>query len=65
MLNTRPFKGANVFISRNLVPPEVFDALLDGLKLNGADVFLCCDPSRHGPNDFHIISSPDHVGSIN
>lgn len=60
MLNTRPFKGANVFISRNLVPPEVFDALLDGLKLNGADVFLCCDPSRHGPNDFHIISSPDH-----
>ncbi|CAK7346916.1 unnamed protein product [Dovyalis caffra] len=60
MLNTKPFKGANVFMSRNLVPPEVFDALLDALKLNGADVFLCCDPSRHGLNDFHIISSSDH-----
>ncbi|XP_050213388.1 uncharacterized protein LOC126664850 isoform X2 [Mercurialis annua] len=60
--NSRPktFKGANVFMSRNLVPPEVFDALLDALRLNGADVFLCCDPSRNAPNDFHIISSPDH-----
>ncbi|KAG5245964.1 BRCT domain-containing family protein [Salix suchowensis] len=62
MLSTKSFKGVNVFMSRNLVPPEVFDALLDALKLNGADVFLCCDPSRHGHNDFHIISSPDHVG---
>uniref|UniRef100_A0A6N2MA89 BRCT domain-containing protein n=1 Tax=Salix viminalis TaxID=40686 RepID=A0A6N2MA89_SALVM len=60
MLSTKSFKGVNVFMSRNLVPPEVFDALLDALKLNGADVFLCCDPSRHGHNDFHIISSPDH-----
>ncbi|KAJ8762935.1 hypothetical protein K2173_023064 [Erythroxylum novogranatense] len=56
----KTFKGANVFMSRNLVPPEVFDAVLDALKLNGANVFLCCDPSRNGPNDFHIISSPDH-----
>ncbi|KAL2458112.1 transcription coactivator [Abeliophyllum distichum] len=54
------FKGANVFMSRNLVPPELFDALHDALKLNGAQVFLCCDPSRNAPNDYHVISSPDH-----
>ncbi|KAF3447039.1 hypothetical protein FNV43_RR12219 [Rhamnella rubrinervis] len=61
MLNAKAFKGANVFMSRNLVPPEIFDALHDALKQNGAEVFLCCDPSRSGPDDFHIISSPDHV----
>lgn len=61
MMKAKPFKGANVFMSRNLVAPEIFDALLDALKLNGADVFLCCDPSRTGANDFHVISSSDHV----
>ncbi|KAK9050118.1 hypothetical protein SSX86_030912, partial [Deinandra increscens subsp. villosa] len=54
------FKGANVFMSRNLVPPEIYDSLHDVLKDNGADIFLCCDPSRNGPNDYHIISSQDH-----
>ncbi|XP_074262964.1 uncharacterized protein LOC141585822 isoform X2 [Silene latifolia] len=54
------FKGANVFMSRNLVPPEVFDALHDALKLNGAHVFLCSDPSRNSPHDFHVISSDLH-----
>ncbi|XP_042507747.1 DNA topoisomerase 2-binding protein 1-A-like isoform X2 [Macadamia integrifolia] len=54
------FKGANVFISPNLVPPEIFDTLHDALKQNGAEVYLCCDPSRTGPNDYHIISSPKH-----
>ncbi|EPS65440.1 hypothetical protein M569_09337, partial [Genlisea aurea] len=54
------FEGENVFMSRNLVPPELFDTLHDALKLNGAHVFLCCDPSRNGPNDYHVISSPDH-----
>ncbi|XP_008781616.2 DNA topoisomerase 2-binding protein 1-A isoform X2 [Phoenix dactylifera] len=54
------FSGANVFLSRSLVAPEVFDALHDALRLNGAQVFLCCDPSRSGPNDYHVISSPDH-----
>ena len=58
---TQLFKGANVFMSRNLVPPEVFDALLDTFKLNGAEIFLCCDPSRNGPSDFHVIASPQHV----
>ncbi|KAI3448827.1 hypothetical protein Pfo_005492 [Paulownia fortunei] len=57
---TKVFKGANVFMSRNLVPPELFDALHDALKLNGAQVFLCCDPSRNGPNDYHVIASPEH-----
>ncbi|XP_059630648.1 uncharacterized protein LOC132273665 isoform X2 [Cornus florida] len=57
---TKTFKGANVFISRNLVPPEIFDSLHDALKHNGAEVFLCSDPSRNGPNDYHIISSNDH-----
>ncbi|KAM7518765.1 hypothetical protein LguiB_017727 [Lonicera macranthoides] len=57
---TKTFKGANVFMSRNLVPPEMFDSLHDALKHNGADVFLCCDPSRNGPNDYHLISSLDH-----
>ncbi|KAA8546448.1 hypothetical protein F0562_002813 [Nyssa sinensis] len=56
----KTFKGANVFMSRNLVPPEIFDSLHDALKHNGAEVFLCCDPKRNGPNDYHIISSPDH-----
>ncbi|XP_044480329.1 DNA topoisomerase 2-binding protein 1-A-like isoform X1 [Mangifera indica] len=60
MLKPKPFKGASVFMSRNLVAPEIFDALLDALKLNGAEVFLCCDPSRTGPSDFHVISSSDH-----
>lgn len=58
---TQLFKGANVFMSRNLVPPEVFDTLLDTFKLNGAEIFLCCDPSRSGPSDFHVIASPLHV----
>ncbi|KAL8542182.1 hypothetical protein ACS0TY_003153 [Phlomoides rotata] len=57
---TKVFKGANVFMSRNLVPPELFDTLHDALKLNGAQVFLCCDPSRNGPNDYHVIASPEH-----
>ncbi|XP_010521303.1 PREDICTED: DNA topoisomerase 2-binding protein 1-A-like [Tarenaya hassleriana] len=60
MTTTQMFNGANVFISRNLVPPEVFDTLLDALKFNGAEIFLCCDPSRNGPDDFHVIASPDH-----
>lgn len=58
---TKTFKGTNVFMSRNLVPPELFDRLHDALKLNGAEIFLCCDPSRNGPNDYHVISSNDHV----
>ncbi|GMN45524.1 hypothetical protein TIFTF001_014708 [Ficus carica] len=60
MLKAKAFKGANVFMSRKLVPPEIFDALHDALKLNGAEIFLCSDPSRSGPDDFHIISSSDH-----
>ncbi|XP_010471922.1 PREDICTED: DNA topoisomerase 2-binding protein 1-like [Camelina sativa] len=60
MKTTQLFKGSNVFMSRNLVPPEVFDTLLDAFKLNGAEIFLCCDPSRSGPSDFHVIASPDH-----
>lgn len=54
------FKGTNVFMSRNLVPPELFDTLHDALKLNGAQVFLCCDPSRNASTDYHVISSPEH-----
>ncbi|XAR49591.1 hypothetical protein NMG60_11032843 [Bertholletia excelsa] len=57
---SKTFKGANVFMSRNLVPPEIFDSLHDALKHNGAEVFLCCDPSRNGPDDFHVIASNDH-----
>ncbi|CAH9113756.1 unnamed protein product [Cuscuta epithymum] len=60
MMMGKVFKGANVFMSRNLVPPEQFDTLHDALKLNGAQVFLCCDPSHNGPNDYHVISSMDH-----
>ncbi|MQM03933.1 hypothetical protein Taro_036721, partial [Colocasia esculenta] len=59
-VKTGTFNGANVFLSRNLVPPEMFDALHDALRLNGAQVFLCCDPSRNSPSDYHVISSPDH-----
>ncbi|KAH0768034.1 hypothetical protein KY285_003905 [Solanum tuberosum] len=60
MMTTKVFNGTNVFMSRNLVPPEQFDALHDALKLNGAQVFLCCDPSRNAPTDYHVISSPQH-----
>ncbi|KAL8144099.1 hypothetical protein V2J09_017131 [Rumex salicifolius] len=59
-MNPKPFKGANVFMSRNLVPPEIFDSLHYALKLNGAEVVLCCDPSRNSSNDYHVISSSDH-----
>lgn len=61
MMRKTTFKGANVFISRNLVPPEIFDSLHDVLKDNGAEIFLCCDPSRNGPDDYHVIASRDHV----
>ncbi|CAL4985386.1 unnamed protein product [Urochloa decumbens] len=54
------FAGASVFLSRNLVAPEVFDAVHDALRLNGAEVLLCADPSRTGPLDFHVISSASH-----
>ncbi|KAL7610142.1 hypothetical protein Lser_V15G13173 [Lactuca serriola] len=54
------FKGANVFMSRDLVSPEIFDSLHDVLNENGAEIFLYCDPSRNGPDDYHIISSRDH-----
>ncbi|KAL7176344.1 hypothetical protein ACSBR2_029810 [Camellia fascicularis] len=57
---SKTFEGANVFMSRNLVPPEIFDSLHDSLKHNGAKIFLCSDPSRNGPDDFHVISSTDH-----
>ncbi|XWS25087.1 hypothetical protein CRYUN_Cryun27aG0041000 [Craigia yunnanensis] len=60
MMKTKAFNGSNVFMSRNLVPPEVFDKLHGVLKDNGAQVSLCCDPSRNGLNDFHVISSIDH-----
>ncbi|CAN4080650.1 unnamed protein product [Withania somnifera] len=60
MTTTKVFTGAYVFMSRNLVPPEQFDALHDALKLNGAQVFLCCDPSRNAPTDYHVISSTHH-----
>lgn len=61
MMKTKSFKESNVFMSRKLVPPEVFDKLHGVLKDNGAEVFPCCNPSRNGPNDFHVISSIDHV----
>lgn len=62
-LKMKAFQGANVFMSRNLVPPEVFDALHDAVKDNGAQLHLCCDPSRNGPDDYHIIASSKHVSS--
>ncbi|XP_044980587.1 DNA topoisomerase 2-binding protein 1 isoform X1 [Hordeum vulgare subsp. vulgare] len=57
---TATFAGASVFLSRNLVAPEVFDAVHDALRLNGADVLLCADPAHTGPLDYHVISSSSH-----
>ncbi|XP_073142139.1 uncharacterized protein [Henckelia pumila] len=57
---TKVFAGVNAFLSRNLVPPELFDAVHDALKFNGAQIVLCCDPSRNGPSDYHVISSSEH-----
>ncbi|XP_057532611.1 uncharacterized protein LOC130810527 [Amaranthus tricolor] len=59
-MNSQLFKGSNVFMSRNLVPPEVFDSLLDALNRNGANVVQCCDPSRNSTEDFHVIGSSNH-----
>lgn len=61
MSKPKSFQGINVFMSRNLVPPEVFATLHDAVKDNGAQIHLCCDPSRNGPNDYHIISCSKHV----
>jgi hypothetical protein len=58
---TTTFAGATVFMSRKLVAPEVFDAVHDALRLNGAEVFPCSDPDRTGPLDYHVISSSSHV----
>ncbi|XP_024310454.1 DNA topoisomerase 2-binding protein 1 isoform X3 [Brachypodium distachyon] len=57
---TATFAGASVFLSRNLVAPEVFDAVHDALRFNGAEVFLSSDPGRAGPLDYHVISSSSH-----
>jgi hypothetical protein len=51
-------------MSRKLVAPEVFDAVHDALRLNGAEVFPCSDPDRTGPLDYHVISSSSHVRSL-
>ncbi|KAF9609763.1 hypothetical protein IFM89_018211 [Coptis chinensis] len=59
-MTRKPFTGSNVFVSRSLVQPEVFDSIHDALNQNGAKVFLCCDPWRTAPNDYHVISSSDH-----
>uniref|UniRef100_A0ACD6A4A3 Uncharacterized protein n=1 Tax=Avena sativa TaxID=4498 RepID=A0ACD6A4A3_AVESA len=57
---TTTFAGATVFMSRKLVAPEVFDAVHDALRLNGAEVFPIADPDRTGPLDYHVISSSSH-----
>ncbi|KAJ4795230.1 DNA topoisomerase 2-binding protein 1 [Rhynchospora pubera] len=54
------FEGTTVYLSRNLVAPEIYNALFDALRLNGADVRPCCDPSKNSPLEFHVISSSDH-----
>ncbi|KAJ3671664.1 hypothetical protein LUZ60_007743 [Juncus effusus] len=54
------FEGINVYLSRNLVAPELYDALHDALRLNGATVYTICDPDRNSPLDYHVISSPNH-----
>lgn len=60
-MSSKLFQGTNVFMSRKLVPPELFDTLRDALEQNGAEVLLCCDPSRNGARDYHVIASYDHV----
>ncbi|KAK9096174.1 hypothetical protein Sjap_021671 [Stephania japonica] len=58
---TKCFNGANVFLSRNLVAPEIHAAVKDALKDHGAHIFDNCDSSRNGPDDYHVISSYNHV----
>ncbi|KAI8562506.1 hypothetical protein RHMOL_Rhmol03G0041400 [Rhododendron molle] len=41
--------------------PSSFDSLHDALKVNGADISLCCDSSKNDPNDFHLISFNLHM----
>jgi hypothetical protein len=52
-----------VYMSRKLVAPEVYHAVHDALRLNGAEVLPCSDPDRTGPLDYHVISSSSHVRS--
>ena len=54
-------KGEILFM--NLMLPEICNSLHDALKDNEANIFFCCDPYWNGPNDYHIISSPDHEES--
>ncbi|KAK9167384.1 hypothetical protein Scep_002575 [Stephania cephalantha] len=58
---TKCFNGANVFLSRNLVAPEIHAAVRDALTRNGARIFDNCDSSRNAPEDYHVISSFNHV----
>ncbi|KAG6554667.1 hypothetical protein Mapa_003685 [Marchantia paleacea] len=51
------FKGQRVMLSRNLVPPEKFDMILDKLKQNEAEVILCSNPEYNSSNDFHFLFS--------
>ncbi|OAE33724.1 hypothetical protein AXG93_601s1120 [Marchantia polymorpha subsp. ruderalis] len=51
------FKGQRVMLSRNLVPPEKYDMILDKLKQNEAEVILCSNPGYNSSNDFHFLFS--------
>ncbi|XP_024530554.1 DNA topoisomerase 2-binding protein 1 isoform X1 [Selaginella moellendorffii] len=53
------FAGAKLYLSRNLLPPDVIDSLHDILRQRGAQVNICCDPSAHSSLDFHVLFAPD------
>lgn len=55
------FKGQRVMLSRNLVPPEKYDMILDKLKQNEAEVILCSNPGYNSSNDFHFLFSFNNV----
>ncbi|KAJ7299162.1 hypothetical protein O6H91_Y168400 [Diphasiastrum complanatum] len=53
------FRGTRVFISRNLLPPDLILTLHDALRDNGAEVCFCCNPSCNSSTDYHVLISPE------
>ncbi|KAL2642951.1 hypothetical protein R1flu_010538 [Riccia fluitans] len=51
------FRGQRVMLSRNLVPIERYDMILEKLKQNEAEVIQCTNPGYNLNSDFHVLYS--------
>lgn len=55
------FRGQRVMLSRNLVPVDKYDMILEKLKQNEAEVIQCSNPGYNRKNDFHVLYSFNSV----